>query len=408
MSRIGYNALIGISILCCLLIGIPVGKGAVMKGSGHNRLNNLFFLPNHSELVGDCNSDPGSLRFWSLEDGSLKRIVQLDENQFSSSMAVSSDGRLIAVGTFKVKRRGITEGWGTSERSLRCYSTRDQRWIWEVKGRDGTEDCAGCDLEVAFSSDNARVLAASAKYIAIYDARTGELLRETKKPLSDYSLSIHSMKKGRVFSPSGKYFVVWQEKPIPGHEIMVGLFANDKMTVWDFEKDKRVAYWKKDKPICSARFPPDERKIILGSMDGYLRVWDMLEQRVVREWKAHSTSNDLASATGTTMISAISQDGLYLASFGDGNTRFDVRVWNYATGALVHEFRETAFMGGCRQYYPITFDRNGGSIAFQNWGNLCLYDTKTWEERWCVPTWPEDNGKMWRYEDRPGEGFVTR
>jgi len=407
----GINSLLMIFTLSVFASVMVVGidRVASIAGTGHNRLNQIIFLSKSAEIVGDCNSDPGTIRFWSSEDGTLKRVVQLDENQFSSSIAVSSDENLLAVGTFKVKlRRGPAMGWGTVERSVRCYSIADQRWLWETKVTDTIGDCAGCDLETVFSPDNERIFTAGGKYVTICSVKTGAILQERKDPLSRYPLSTYSMKKGKVFSPSGRYLVVWQEKPIPGHEIVGGLFVSKKVTVWDIEKDKMVSSWKKDKPICSAVFSLDERRILFTSMDGHVRIWNLEEQRVEREWMALSRGQNPSATVQITTVPAISSDSKVLATFGDQEVRFGVRIWDYPTGHLAHDFPKTAFMCEFCGDYAMTFTKDGRGIAFQNWGDLCLYGMQTWEAKWCVPTWPEDDGKSGRSKDRPGKQFVIK
>lgn len=391
------------------MAGISLGRGADVKGIGHNRLNSVFILSKSSQLVGDCNSDPGSIRFWSLENGKLNDVIQLDKNEFSSSIAVSPDESLIAVGTFTLKSREREGGsYGTTNRSIGCYSIKEKKWLWKVKVEGTSGDCAGCDFKVAFTSDNNKVLAAGIRYILTFDAKTGELSKKQEDPLDNYSASVHSKKMGKIFSPSAKYFVVWQEKPREGHEILSGLFINKRVTVWDMEKNERIAYWEKDKPICSATVTPDEKNIIIGSMDGYIRIWSLSEQKIIREWKSHWRSKYPDNKKDINAITSISPDSRYLATSGDGDKRFNVKIWDYATGNLVHEFSETAFSVEYCGDYPMVFSNDGKYFAFQNWGNLCLYDTQTWKEKWCVPSWPEDNGKMWRYEQRPGKGFSIR
>jgi WD40 repeat protein len=391
---------------CYFLLGIPFNGGADMKGSSHNRLNNIFFLSKSSQLVGDCNSDPGSLRFWSLKDGHLNKVVQLDDNEFFSSIAISPDESLIAVGIFKVKP--YETRYDTSERAVGCYSITEGRWLWKVKWGGSPGDCNGCDVKVTFTADKSNILAVGVRYIVSYDAKTGELIQKNDEPLDDYSPLTWAKKKGKVFSPSVHYFVTWQEKPIEGHEILGGLFTNDKLTIWNMEKNKRVAYWKKDKPICSATFTPDEKTLVIGTMDGYVRIWDIAARKVIREWKAHWISKDANNMNDIMTVSSISPDGRYLATFGDGAERFNVKIWDYATGALLHEFPDTAFSVKYCGNYPMVFGNDVKYFAFQNWGNVCLYDTQTWTEKWCVPSWPEDNGKKWKYESRPGTFKMIR
>ena len=73
--------------------------------------------------------------------------------------------------------------------------------------------------------------------ILFYDAKTGQKLEVIEEPLKDYPIIGMSI-RGSVLSPSGRYLVVWQEKPPPGHHILGKLIANKWVTVWDLQKSK--------------------------------------------------------------------------------------------------------------------------------------------------------------------------
>jgi WD40 repeat protein len=146
---------------------------------------------------------------------------------------------------------------------------------------------------------------------------------------------------------------------------------------------------------CSATFTPDEKNLILGSMDGHVRIWSILEQKVIKEWRAYGTDEEpvpFRKDPSPNVIDSMtsSPDGRYLATIGDLKESSAVRIWDYRTNKLIHEFRDviSSPLPVCSGY-PMEFSPDGRYFAFEQQGNLCLYDTQTWKEKWCVPSWAE-------------------
>jgi len=118
LLRVRKNLLYSFIVILFCIICTSIVIGAGESGSRHNRLISLRFLSQTSQLVGDCNSEPGSIRFWSLESGNLNNVIQLDDNEFSSSIAVNQDESLLAVGTFILRpARGSPVDYETVNRS---------------------------------------------------------------------------------------------------------------------------------------------------------------------------------------------------------------------------------------------------------------------------------------------------
>ena len=147
---------------------------------------------------------------------------------------------------------------------------------------------------------------------------------------------------------------------------------------------------------CSALFTPDEKNLVLGSMDGHVRIWSITEQKVIRGWKAYAADAPVTfrNSPAPYFISSMvfSHDGQYLATLGfDIKSRFAIRIWEYSTNKLIREFPEVISLGlsMCSEY-PMACSPDGKYFAFEQQGKLCLYDTQTWEEKWCVLSWPED------------------
>jgi WD40 repeat protein len=329
-----------------------------------NSLSYLTFLPKTSQLVSACSSEPdGSIRFWSLENGKLDEVISLGKKQYAHPVAVNHEGSMMAVHLLLSDR-------------LDCYSIKEKKWLWKAKlslFRDSPQ-------EIAFTTDGEKIVAAGLRNIVMLDSKNGTVQQKEEKPLNDYPNYYYVPK--RVFlSPSGRYLVVWQEFPVgtEGRRWTHGV-VNKWVTFWDIEKKNIVGRWQKpEQGLWSAAFTHEDKEILFGSKDGYIWVWSVREQKIVREWKAYSFEVD-------SLI--VSRNNQYVASYGATYGGGGAKIWDYSTGKLEREFKNIAFNPG--EPYPMEFTSDGKYFALEKVGRLCLYDTQTWEEKWCVLSWPED------------------
>lgn len=63
-------------------------------------------------------------------------------------------------------------------------------------------------------------------------------------------------------------------------------------------------------------------------------------------------------------------------------------VYDSKTGEVLEKrrepFKDCPILPGCE--IRSAFSPESKYFALERCGNLCLYDTQTWEEKWCVPT----------------------
>jgi len=84
-----------------------------------------------------------------------------------------------------------------------------------------------------------------------------------------------------------------------------------------------------------------------------------------------------------------SKDYQYLALNLAGKN-FHIRVYDYSTQKEIQSFEDVdAAPPG--HLYPMTFFDGSDFFAFAKRKNqVCVYNTKTWEEKWCVSSSTED------------------
>jgi len=310
-----------------------------------------------------------SIRVWSVENGELIEVIPLETFRgYKYPIAISHDGDLVAISFYS--------------RKVGCYSLKKQKWLWKV---DWLKEERWAPQELKFTFDNRNIIVIGERHTVIYNIETGNTDEIQFNPLKGYIL-FKEFSTGVKLSPSGQYLVAWQREPL-FHEKLIKLFMNKKVTVWDIKENKLVAQWKKPKKnLCSAAFTPDERYILFGSLGGYISVWSISEKKVVKEWKALKTGIDYL---------IISPNGKMIAIFTSFGSSYDnVQIWDYEEKKLLYKSSNVGLkIGGypyCQLTYPMAFSPDSKYFALEKNGYLCLYETSTWKEKWCVPSYSEE------------------
>jgi WD40 repeat protein len=355
------------------------GRAEYIRQRRPNRLERLCFIPQQGLIIGACDSEPnGSIRFWSIDEARLKEVLDLGKGTWANSMAVSNNGSLIVASLL-------------GKREIACYSLTERKWLWKVMWVE--KGVAGIAMQ--FSIDDRKVVVVGYRNIVTYNALTGVIL-EKQEDSRSFS---NGFPKGRTrnngISPSARYAAFWQGDL--EHDEGWWSSGNIWVLVHDIETGKVIAKQgkvQKKYKNCAAAFTPDEKNLVLGSMDGCVRIWSILEQRVIKEWRAYGADeepvpfrrdpspNEIYSMT-------FSPDGRYLATIGHLKEGSAVRIWDYTTNKLIHEFRDV-ISSPWPSGYPMAFSADGKYFALEEQGDLYLYDTQTWKEKWCVPSWQDE------------------
>jgi WD40 repeat protein len=98
-------------------------------------------------------------------------------------------------------------------------------------------------------------------------------------------------------------------------------------------------------PITAGAFSRDSKRVVSGSMDGMLRLWEADNPLPGKAFKGHS---------GAVMSVAFSPDGRRILSGGEDDA---VRLWDLDSGKLVHEFKDHA-----DPVTSVAFSRDGRRI----------------------------------------------
>ncbi|THU80992.1 WD40 repeat-like protein [Dendrothele bispora CBS 962.96] len=231
---------------------------------------------------------------------------------------------------------------------------------------------------VAFSQDDRRVVAGSDDHIVqIWDAMTGELELKLKGHTGSVRSVAFSHDGSRVVSGSNDNTVrIWDvmtgemKLELKGHTNWVRsvAFCQDGSRVVSGSRDGTVKIWnaktgklklelKNDTDwmnpgwvhtgwVRSVAFSQDGNRVVSGSDDKTVKIWNAETGNMEFELKGH---------TGSVNSVAFSQDGRRVVSGSNDET---VRIWNVVKGEM-----EFVMQGHTRWVYSVAFSQNGRRVV---------------------------------------------
>src|SRR5262249_42269934 len=205
------------------------------------RVNGVAISADGKRAVSACWD--GLVRYWNLEKGELiremgKRMALLN------SVAMSADSK-----------RALT---GSADRTMYLWDLETGQQIRAFQGHSNTL------WDVAFSPDGKKALSASSDGSArLWDLDTGKEL-----------LVLDVQKGGRCWTVA---FVAGGKQAITGSgdALDEGNGTQALLRLWDLSNGKEVRQFKgHTKDIRRVAISPDGKRLLSGSFDGSMRLWD--------------------------------------------------------------------------------------------------------------------------------------
>lgn len=316
------------------------GEALVGRLTGHTNYVSELVLNREGTVVVSGSGD-GTLRVWDLANGA-EQFTLKGHSKSISALAISPDGRTALSGSIDTQVR-----------------------LWDLqlgKGRLLYSGHGSMITAVAITPDSRRAISAD---------RDGNLaVLDLPEGLPVFAIKAHDRAAtALVVSPDGRKFItasedgtanVWELESgrllhtlgTPGWRPGKTVTLADGRTGIQMDDDGVPAlldrrsfqvierYVGHTEEITSLAVTPDSRRVITGSRDAALRVWDL---------ETGAEQHILAGHEQYIYSVAVSPDGRLAASASSDRT---VKVWDLATGACVHTLAGHKFDVYCLAFTP--------------------------------------------------------
>ncbi|HLW66865.1 MAG TPA: protein kinase, partial [Gemmataceae bacterium] len=245
-------------------------------------------------------SEANTVRLRNAENG--KQALQFSAGHRASSLAISPDGKRLAIGS------------PYPENCVSLWDTATGKIVATLRGH------TNAIAALAFSPDSSRLASASTDQTArLWDSQTG-------RPVA--TLRGHTMALMQAaFSPDGRFLATSS--------------ADNTIRQWDLETGEVALHFRgHEDAVHTMAYSPDGTTLITGSDDGTVRLWDT-DSRLSR--------TVLRGHTSFVYDLAFHPDGRQIASSAWDGT---VRVWNADTGQCEHVLQHEAKVVSSVRYCP--------------------------------------------------------
>jgi len=312
-------------------------------------------------LVTSTNRGPGGSRptihLWDLGQGRHLRTIPVDSLRSLAAIAISPDGRQALLGGTALPGGSSLELWDLDKGSrIRNFQSLD-------KGL----------TTVAFSPGKTMVMAGHGTYIYLFDAASGEFLRQFDtghySSLPGTEKRVHA-----VFTPDGYYIVSGGPDAV--------------LKMWDIETTQKVQHWAGHQRslrggITGIAVSSDSRFILTSAAgDEMVRRWDIAEGR---QLATYSIRDALWKGVSGTALSPDNRYGLIASQ--------PPALWDLESGIRLLQLpgeaanssRESTENGA-----PAIFSANGKSMLCRSGGSgVKIYDVLSGQERATLTTFED-------------------
>ncbi|KAG8751657.1 hypothetical protein FRC14_007686 [Serendipita sp. 396] len=360
----------------------------VQSGNEESRLighaddvTSVAFSGDDQRIVSGCRD--GSVRIWSVSDGK-EEMKLVGHTHVVASVAYSDDGLRVASGSRDNTVRiwsvepGLEERQSSSENQRRVialalssdgqrvFYARDEDRRIHIRNVDNGKEERPLIMRrdyvntVAISNDGRHVATARGKQLEIYDFNFSTYLpRVIMKGHEDLILSV-------AFSPDNKKVATGShDKTICIWDPKIEEEEEEETEEEEEEEEEEKKLEGHDDSVWSVSFSADGSKLVSGSSDHTIRIWDLEpESAVIKILRGH---------TGPVLSVAFSSDNQKAVSGSHDKT---VRVWDVETGevkqqqtygdsiwSVAFSSSNSKVVSGCNDHTIHVWDLEGDEVA---------------------------------------------
>ncbi len=354
--------------------GLPPGAIARIGGSGPEHWGSVstIAVASDGKTFATGGGEDGAVRVWATATGERIYSRENPERSPVSAVALSLDGKVLAVG----ERSGKLDLFVAATGKPLVKTAGHSRDLWAVE----------------FSKDGKSLASVGAEGVFLWDVETGRrLLQVGQGP----ARAVRCSPDGRHFASGcdDGTIVLWDAKtagetktlgPLPGSVTSVSFSPDGKrlaaagnrnglVRIWELEGEKEVSLRHGTSGVVhTLAYSPDGTVLVSGGSDGALRLWDTATWREKGSLDHHQELRSIA----------FSPDGKVLIS---GGLLGAVRLWD------VKEMKELLVREGhLFGVWSVAYSSDGELIASGGQdGMLMVWDARTRKRILGIRTHPD-------------------
>ncbi|CAN5412375.1 hypothetical protein BH11PLA2_BH11PLA2_41660 [soil metagenome] len=300
-----------------------------------------------------CSSAAGGVKIWDLNSGS--EVLTLNDLSWGIvCIGFSSDGKTMAAGGVNGIIQIFETGTWKERHKLKAHLA-DVTTLAFQPNSNTLVSCGGRSIKIwdAFSGKQTGFLPNHANSVtALQFSTDGRLLLSASL---DRTLRVTEIESEMILNVllGQDNFILGASIHPDGHTL-ASADGDNLVRLWDLRDIESEHRWKgHDKSIYGVAFSPDGQSLASGSAEG-TRIWNFTSEIPERK----------LPHDGGVKCLAYDPTGRFLAAGGENSV---VKIWNVATGTLMHNFT-----GHEKAVYSLSFSPDGKSLASAGGDGLAI------------------------------------